>query len=123
MLRAMLPLDRLVEQRIAEAIAAGEFDDLPGAGRPLDLDDDSLVPEELRVAHRILKNAGYLPPELESRREITELSTLLRCATGDDERARISARLALLTAKLEAEGRSLGAAGGYAGRIAERFRR
>jgi len=119
----MRPLDRLVEQRIAEAMAAGEFDDLPGAGRPLELDDDRLVPEELRVAHRILKNAGYLPPELESRREIAELSTLLRCATGASERMRISARLALLTAKLEAQGRTIGAAGEYAERIADRFRR
>jgi len=57
-------LDFLAEQRIAEAVSRGELDDLPGAGRPLDLDDDTLVPEELRVAHRILKNAGVAPPEV-----------------------------------------------------------
>ena len=55
--------------RIAEAMAEGAFDDLPGAGKPLALDDDTLVPEDLRVAYRILKNAGFLPPEVESRRE------------------------------------------------------
>ena len=57
-------LDFLAERRIAEAVSRGEFDDLPGAGRPLELDDDVLVPEELRVAHRILKNAGVAPPEV-----------------------------------------------------------
>src|SRR5688572_32819466 len=52
-------LDFIAEQRIAEAIANGDFDDLPGSGKPLELDDDALIPEELRLAYRILKNAGY----------------------------------------------------------------
>ena len=49
------------------------FDDLPGSGRPLELDDDRLVPEELRVAWRILKNAGFVPPEIEALRDIDAL--------------------------------------------------
>ena len=57
-------LEFIAEQKIAEAIANGDFDDLPGAGKPLELDDDSLVPEELRLAYRILKNAGFVPPEV-----------------------------------------------------------
>ena len=57
-------LDFIAERRIAEAIENGELDDLPGAGRPLALDDDALVPEDLRVANRILKNAGIAPPEV-----------------------------------------------------------
>jgi len=60
----MTILDSLAEQKIAAAIDAGQFDRLPGAGKPLDLDDDALVPADLRVAWRILKNAGVLPPEL-----------------------------------------------------------
>ncbi len=56
--------ESLAERRIAQAIANGELDDLPGAGKPLDLDDDALVPEEWRMAHRILKNAGYAPEEV-----------------------------------------------------------
>jgi hypothetical protein len=115
----MLVLNALVEQRIADAIAAGEFDDLPGAGRPLDLDDDALVPEELRVAHRILRNAGFLPPELEARRQIADAAALLRSATDDDERRRAALRLALLSAKLEAEGRSLPL--DYRAQLAERL--
>jgi len=115
---AMLLLDLIVEQRIEAAIAAGDFDNLPGAGKPLALDDDALVPEELRVAHRILKNAGYLPPELEARREIASVASLLRHATDDDARRRAVARLALLEAKLEADGRALSR--DYRARILER---
>jgi hypothetical protein len=52
----------LVEERIRQAQARGAFDDLPGAGRPLALDDDPLVPEELRVAWRLLRGAGLVGP-------------------------------------------------------------
>lgn len=117
----MLLLDALVEQRIADAIATGAFDNLPGAGKPLDLDDDRLVPEELRIAHRILKNAGFLPPEVIARREVASLRTLLDAATADAEserRARV--RLALLEAALELKGRSLREAGAYRERIVSR---
>ena len=78
--RLLEMLEFIAEQRIAEAIAKGELDDLPGAGRPLDLDDDAHVPEELRLAYRILKNAGYVPPEVETLNEIAQLE---RIAVGD----------------------------------------
>ena len=69
----MFVLDFLAEQKIAEAVSRGELDDLPGAGRPLQLDDDELVPEDMRLAHRILKNGGYTPPEyLEELRRAAE---------------------------------------------------
>ncbi|CDI03677.1 hypothetical protein BN873_610074 [Candidatus Competibacter denitrificans Run_A_D11] len=54
-------LDQIAEARIQAAIDQGELRDLPGQGKPLQLDDDSAIPEELRVAYRILKNAGFLP--------------------------------------------------------------
>jgi len=82
-------LDELIERRIDEARRQGAFDDLPGAGRPLDLDDDRLVPEELRVAYRILKNAGYLPPEVEVLRDVdTLLGQALDVDAADEGRAR-----------------------------------
>jgi hypothetical protein len=56
-------LDFLAEQKLAEAVSRGELDNLPGAGRRLE--DDALVPEELRLAYRILKNAGFVPPEVQ----------------------------------------------------------
>jgi len=65
--------DDLIERRIDEARRQGAFDDLPGSGRPLELDDDRLVPEELRVAYRILRNAGFVPPEVEALRDVDAL--------------------------------------------------
>jgi hypothetical protein len=117
----MLLLDTLVEQRIAAARDAGELDNLPGAGRPLALDDAPLVPEELRVAYRILKNAGFVPPEIDAHREIAGLNELLRFATDDATRRRAVAKLAMLAAKLEAEGRALPAA--YRDALLERLDR
>jgi hypothetical protein len=115
----VLLLDHLVERKIAEAMAEGAFDHLPGAGKPLALDDDTLVPEDLRVAYRILRNAGFLPPEVESRRELAGAAALLRAAVSEGERRRVAMRLALLSAKLEATGRSLPLE--YRDRVAERF--
>ena len=89
-------LDLLAERRIAEAISRGELDDLPGQGRPLELDDDALVPEDLRLAYRILKNAGFVPPEVQALNEIAELERL----AGLDSRA--ARKLALLRTKIEA---------------------
>ncbi|MGE5639355.1 MAG: DUF1992 domain-containing protein [Clostridia bacterium] len=60
----MLALELLAERKIAEAVSKGEFAGLPGEGRPLDLEDDALVPEEERMANRILKNAGLAPADL-----------------------------------------------------------
>lgn len=71
-------LDALVEQRIAAAAARGEFDDLPGSGMPLAFDDDLLVPEEVRIANRILKNAGFVPPDVERLRALRNLGDTLR---------------------------------------------
>lgn len=88
-------LDLIAERRIAEAVARGELDNLPGQGRPLDLDDDALVPEDLRLAYRILKNAGFVPPEVQALNEIAELE---RIAGADSKAAR---KLALLRARIE----------------------
>ena len=83
---ALLAFEIVAEERIREAMERGEFDNLPGAGRPLALDDDSMIPPELRVAYKILKNAGCLPAEVELRKEIVTLRDLLRAVTDEDER-------------------------------------
>jgi hypothetical protein len=83
-------LERLAESKIRDAMARGEFDDLPGHGKPLELEDLSRVPAELRMGYKLLRNAGCLPPELEARKEEARLGALL-AATGDpEERARLS---------------------------------
>ena len=94
--------DAIIEAKIAEAQNAGVFDDLPGAGKPLDLTDDRLVPEEVRAADRILKNAGYAPAELLERKEAADLRKLVASIAADDPgRRRALAKLALLEARME----------------------
>lgn len=95
-------LDRLAEERIEQAIARGELDDLPGRGRPLQLDDDAMVPPELRAGYRVLKNAGFLPEEAALRRRIDDAEELLRLARTQEERATAGARLRLLLSRLGA---------------------
>ena len=97
-------LDRIAETHIQEALERGELRGLPGEGRPLVLDDDSAVPEELRVAYRLLKNAGFLPPELQLRRELREAEQLLQ-QLPESERCRARARLELLQLRLAANRR------------------
>jgi hypothetical protein len=74
----------IVEQRIQQAFEDGLFNNLPGAGKPLKLDDDSLVPTEDRAGYRLLKANGFAPPWIEARREIeaerTRLDTWLKQA-------------------------------------------
>jgi len=96
----MDPVTALAERRIREAMERGEFDNLPGAGQPLDLDDDSHVPEELRAAYRLLKNAGMVPPELELRRELANAEQLLALASTPEERSVASRRWRVLEARL-----------------------
>ena len=98
-------LDALAEARIEEAMREGAFDDLPGAGRPLALDDDLLVPKELRAAYRVLKNAGFVPPEIETRRERAHLAALIAALDDDEARRRALVKLALIDARLEAGAR------------------
>jgi Domain of unknown function (DUF1992) len=79
----------LAESKIRAAMAAGEFDNLPGRGRPLPLDDLSGVPAELRMGFKLLRNAGCLPPELEARKEVARLGALVAATDDEGERARL----------------------------------
>jgi Domain of unknown function (DUF1992) len=83
-------LELLAESKIRAAMARGEFDDLPGRGRPLPLDDLSRVPGDLRMGFKLLRNAGCLPPELEARKEVARLGTLIATTGDPEERARLS---------------------------------
>ena len=115
-------LDALVEQRIAAAAARGEFDDLPGAGLPLDLDDDVLVPEEVRVANRILKNAGFVPPAVEQLRALRDLQNELNAVSDRAARCRPQAKMLALDMALESlRGGPMVVPREYCRRIAERL--
>ena len=102
MIRAVTALLYLAEHRIEEAIARGEFEALPGAGQPLALDDDPLVPEELRLAYRMLKNAGYVPPEVRTLNEIAARERLVAAGDTDAQaKAKGVRKLALLKTAIE----------------------
>ena len=108
MLAPMSIVQRLAEERVAEAIAAGELDDLPGRGRPLELDDDRMVPPELRAGYRLLRNAGFLPPELELHGEIARVEQLLAMSDCPAERRGAMARLEILRSRVASSGRRRG---------------
>ena len=98
-------IDQLAERHIRQAVQRGEFDALPGAGKPLALEAEPLVPEQLRAGYRLLKNAGYLPPEFEALREVRALAALLPRVQTPALRERTGKRLRLLEARLAEDGR------------------
>ncbi|TAM06896.1 MAG: DUF1992 domain-containing protein [Paraburkholderia sp.] len=115
-------LDALVEQWIAAAAARGEFDDLPGAGSPQEFDDDLFVPEEVRVANRILKNAGFVPPAVEQLRALRDLEQELAKVGDKAAQCRLHARLLALDMALESlRGGATVVPQEYRRRIAERL--
>ena len=92
----------IAERRIEEAQAQGVFDNLPGRGRPLQLEDMSHVPEDLRMAYKILSNAGCLPPELAERKELNRLVDLLDSCKDEQERVQqmLKLRFMIVRAKM-----------------------
>ncbi|HYL98788.1 MAG TPA: DUF1992 domain-containing protein [Blastocatellia bacterium] len=81
-----MAFERLVEEKIREAIQSGEFDDLPCAGKPLSLDEYFSTPEDQRLTYSVLKSAGILPREAELLKEVEVLTT--RAAQTEDENKR-----------------------------------
>ena len=84
----MFGFQRIIEKRIQEALDRGDFDDLPGRGKPMQIEDDSGVPEDLRLAYKVLKNADCLPPELELKKEIRQMEDLLESIPDEKEKYR-----------------------------------
>jgi hypothetical protein len=92
-------LDKIVEERIQRAQEDGVFDDLPGKGKPLKLEDDSFVPEDLRLTYKILKNSNCLPVEIELRKQIFNLRQLLNATIDEKTRRELRRELNLLVLK------------------------
>jgi len=69
--------EKIVEERIKQSQKRGEFDNLCGAGKPLNVEDLSRIPEDLRLAYKMLKNADCVPPEVELKKEIKSTEALL----------------------------------------------
>lgn len=97
-------VDQWVEERIRAAVARGEFQGLPGEGRPLVLEDDLLVPPEVRMAYRVLRNAGAVPPEILALREANELAAAAALEKDAARRRAALGRLEIMLLKLDAAG-------------------
>lgn len=94
--------EQIIEARIKKAQDEGAFENLPGAGQPLDLEDDRHIPEDLRMAYKVLKNADCLPPELQLRKEIRRTEDLLVGMTDTVHKYRTIKKLNYLILKLNA---------------------
>ena len=100
---------RIVEERILKAEKNGVFERLEGAGKPILYDDDTHVPEDLRLAYKMLKNAGCVPPELETSKEIRKTEDLLKAQPETEERYRLMKKLNVLLRKRKIENPAFGA--------------
>ena len=99
-------LQQIAEKKIQQAMEQGEFDNLPGQGQPLPQDDDSHIPEDLRMAYRILKNADCAPTEVEQRKEINRLVDLLANCEDEQVCTRQIQKLNFLVTKLNEQRKS-----------------
>jgi hypothetical protein len=83
----------LSEQAIKKAMEDGEFDNLPGYGKPLVLEDLSGVPEELRMAYKLMKNAGFSPEENKIKQEMLSLESLMKNCKDPEEKEKLQKNL------------------------------
>ena len=86
--------NKTVEALLQEAIRRGDFNDLPGRGKPVDLSDYFNAPEDLRMAYSILRNAGILPEEVELKNRVSLLKEQLFTCTNEEERSILQKKLA-----------------------------
>jgi hypothetical protein len=94
-----MSFEKLIEERIGEAIANGEFDNLPGMGRPVNLEAYFATPEHVRIGYSILKSAGFVPEEVDLLKEIQRLKAELGQCADETRKVRINAALNETTLK------------------------
>jgi hypothetical protein len=119
-------IERLAEQRILEAQRKGEFDNLPGKGKPLEIEDLRSLPDDLRMAYHVLKNAHVLPPEAELLKDIHILEDLLKHVEDEGERKSLAKSLQWKMIRLDMMKRrsmDLGKVRKYGRKLVEKFSR
>lgn len=97
----MAGIDDIIGGWIRDAEKSGAVKDLPGYGQPLNLEDDQHIPPKYRMAFRVLKNAGFAPPEVQLFQEIAALKERLVAEHSDDERAAIQTEINAAQQKLD----------------------
>ncbi|MGD0883998.1 MAG: DnaJ family domain-containing protein [Thermodesulfovibrionales bacterium] len=91
---------KIADERIREAMERGELDNLRGAGKHLTFEDETWMAEDLRLAYRILRNSGYIPAEIETRKDILSLKDLIGTIDDDREKLKKLREINLLSLKL-----------------------
>lgn len=94
-----MSFDKLVEEKIREAMENGEFDNLPGKGKSIDLSAYFATPEDLRPSYSILKSAGIIPEEAQVLAEIDSLKQSLESCSGPEQKTAIVRKIEELTMK------------------------
>jgi hypothetical protein len=84
---------RIAEDKIRESIKNGEFANLPGFGKPMELEDLSHIPEDLRIGYLMLKNAGYVSEEADLKKELMSIEDLIRCCEDESEKEKLQKKL------------------------------
>lgn len=88
-----MAFEKIAQQKIQEAVDAGEFDHLPNAGARLDLESYFALPPHLRMAYSVLKSANCVPHEIELLNEVARLETQLVSAVDAAARERLGREL------------------------------
>jgi Domain of unknown function (DUF1992) len=96
-------LSFIAEQKIAQAMQERDLNSPKWKGKPLPLDDDRFVPDDLKMAYKILKNSGFLPPEVEERKEVKRLEDLIASSEDEHERLKQMKKLSVLLMKIDAQ--------------------
>ncbi len=100
----MIPgFEKIIEERIKKAQEDGAFDSLEGHGKPFALEQGGHpAPDDCRLAYKILKNAGFLPPEIELKKKISQAELLLGATdAGSSEHRELTKKLNYLLTKLD----------------------
>ncbi len=96
-------LARIAEQKIAEAMKTRDFTSEKWKNKPLPLDNDTHIPDDLKMAYKILKNSGYLPPEVEEKKEVQRLEDLIATTEDEHERLKQMKKLNVLLMKIDTQ--------------------
>jgi len=96
-----MPFERLAQLRLQQAIDDGLLENLPNRGERLDFDEYFEMPEDVRLAYSILKNAHCVPEEIEIRQEIAALERAKAVASSPDERRDLDRRIAGLALRFD----------------------
>lgn len=88
-----MSLEKVLEEQIRRAIDEGKFDNLKGAGKPLNLDDYFAAPEDIRAGYTLLKNNDFVPPEVELLKETGDLREKIKNSVDETEKKALNKQL------------------------------